>query len=481
MYKVLKPIIVLSVFFTFRALAVNLGDHVAKVLQISKSQKTIILDRGISSDFQKHDYAYILGSSSVNSKQVYYPVAKLRIIKQGQSSSIWLVINSFKNSLTKGEKYLFFSLSDFLKGRSPIKISKKTIATSKKNIKDNIHDSLSTDDYKLSKKKDNYRTVPIDSVVKVDTDYDVKLVNIDGYMHDLNIKKRKPIYMGPKVEDYRTIKDINTFDKMIYTFLKNSNTNKEDTLDQDQMYLSFSQRKKNDELRKDENLDKISKLYLENGESWSDELSDEELSRVLFRVGELKENNRRKSITAQQFSGQAFFNIGTHLSSELNSNAKSAANSNIYIAASTELFVLKRFKDLSALTIDLEGGYSKQALGLKQYNATATQFALSAYVNWYPFDKPNLIASNLWFVSLGSKVGFYSLFVQEIEETARYQSFTFPSFRIGSKYNFSPDFGVRLYYQAEAVTLNYVSGFNQFESEKTYSDSKFVISMSKFY
>jgi hypothetical protein len=481
MFNVLKPIIVLSVFFTFNTLAVNIGDHIAKVIQISKSQKTIILNRGIRSGFRENDYAYILGSSSVDKKQVYYPVAKLRIVKKSQSTSIWLVVNSFKNKIIKDEKYLFFTLSDFLKGRSPIKISKKTIASSKQNRKINIQDSMSTNDYKLSKKKSNYRTAPIDSVVTVDTDYDIKLIDIDGYDHSLNIKKRKPIYMGPKIEDYRIVKDLNTFDKMIYALLKNSNSTKDKMIDQDQMYLSFSQRKRNDQLREDENLEKISKLYLENGESWSDELSDEELSRVLYRVGELKENSRRKSITAQQFNGQAFLNVGTNLSSELNSNAKSAANTNIFLGFSAELFVLKKFKDLSSLTLDLEGVYSKQALGLKQYNSTASQFAVAGYINWYPFDKPNLIDSNLWFVSLGSKVGFYSLYVQEIEQTARYQSFTFPSFRIGSKYNFSPDFGIRLFYQAEAVTLNYVSGYNQFESEKTYSDSRLVISMSKFY
>lgn len=481
MFKVLKLIIMLGTFSCSSVFAVNIGDHVAKVLQISKSQKTVILNRGNTSNFKQNDYAYLLGSSPVNAKQVYYPVAKLRIIKQGSTSSIWLVVDTFKNKISRGEKYLIFTLSDFLKGRSPIKISKKTIATSKVKRRENIQDSLSTDDYKLSDKKSQYTTVPIDSIVSADTHYDVKLVNIDGYEHVLNIKRRKPIYMGPKIEDYRIVKDLNTFDKMIYAFLTNSNSTKENLISRDQMFLNFSQRKRNEELRRDYNLEKISKLYLENGQSWSDELSDEDLSRVLYRVGELNETLRRKSITAHQFDGQLFVEIGTNFNSEVNADAKSASNSNIFFAISTELFVLRKFKDLSALTIDFEGAFAKRALAFKQYNAAATQFSLATYVNWYPFQKPNLIDANLMFVSLGSKAGFFSFDVQEVGESASYQSLSFPSFRVGSKYNFSSDFGMRAYFQVEAVSMAYVSGFNQLESEKTYSDSRIVISMSKFY
>ncbi len=479
MIKVLSALLFL--FCGHLALAVNIGDHVAKVIQISKSGKTIIIDRGEKNSFYKDDIAYLLGSQKINDRYVYYPSIKMKLVKEGQKKSIWLVIEQFKTEVALNEKYLFFTLSDFLKGRSPIKVSRKKILTSKENQKENIKDSLSLNDHKLSKKKNDFTTVPLDINIELDTHHDLKLVDVDREELVLNIKKGKPIYKSPSNTKYLHSKSIVKFDKMIYAFLKNSNSKKIVELETDQIYLSSSQKLERFEQRKDENIEKLSKLYLDKGESWSDDLSDEDLSRLLFRVGQLKERDRRSHISAQQFYGQFYLGLSTKTSTSLNPDAEVVDGSNFGLLISAELFALKNFQNLRRLTFEIEGGYTKSLIGLEDYNASLSELSVTGFLNWYPFKNPALLQSGLWFVSLGTKASFFNVFVSQLQENAKYQSVTFPSLRLGMKYNFSQSFAARIYYQVESVSMTYQSGSDSFESEKTYSNPSAVLAISKFY
>jgi len=488
MTKIILLSLMCLIFAPSAAKSENIGDSIAKVLRVSKSNKTIILNRGKARSFEKNEIAYLLGSSKKEiqgqekAKDVYYPVAKIRLIKERVKSSIWVVTQSFKNKIKKDQKFLFFTLSDFLKGRTPIKIARKKIITNKENQKKNVKESMTQGPDKLSAKKDSYYSSAIEQENNKNIDYDVKLIDVDRSSTVNNTTSSTPIYISPKAAEYQRIKSINTFDKMIYHFLKEANvSDRSGIIERDQIFLTQSQKLENEEVRRDENIKKVSKLYLEKGNSWSDDLSDEELSRVLFQVGELKEIERRKSISAHQFDRQFYLNFGTSFLNNQTASSNQADTTDVNISFAAEFFVLKKFKSINKFTFEVEGRYSKSGVTIGGFNAAQEEYSFAGFINWYPFLNASSLDRNIIFMSLGFRTGFSSLFSSELQEYARYQSLVFPGFRAGIKYNFSNSFGARVYGQIESVELGKTTGSTNFASSTSYTDGKLGISLSRFY
>lgn len=485
-------------------------DFTIKVLQVSSSGKTILVNKGAIDTVNPEDFGVLLVQKEEKNKQddlyytVYKPVAKLKAIKVLNDKSIWIAYKTFiPDSLIKGAKLLLFSESALLEGRTKLKINNKKLITNKNKADNSIKETIIDDGNFLSHQESKYYEGYDVHSKEMHTDKDVTLV-------DVNVWKEKNIpgdltyegfYKSPYAEQFADRKRVHRFEKMVVSFMRKYNDPKftlkdlyseqkrledgDDTIKAQSLTANFfNEYQRNlDERRKRE--DKFYKDLLAKGESWSDEYSDEELSELMYNVGVIREKERRNSVAAQRYDYQVYGSFGLNFINNENLKDRNNTQQSKYdFEIGLEYYFLKKFESLRNFAVEASVRRSEDAFTTGTFNAVSTEYSGAFHFNWYPFTSPNTIESNIVYFGLTMRYGLMRASIPSLNEEANYQVYTFPGFKGGIKYNFNNGFGGRLAFGLEQINLEReVRSFDggQLPDRLSFLEGKMSFALSKFF
>jgi hypothetical protein len=486
----------LSSAFSYQA-----SDKIASILSLSKSGKSIILDRA---DFKLNEpnLSFLIGQKTIKGKKgerVYVPMALLSLVKKGSKNSLWSVIKRYEGSnIKKNSKYILLVMTDLLKGRAALKIKRKKVLVEKNEIAKASRESLSYYSDSRSKRLDRYYENKVLHEDRPDVDYSFKLIDIEEPKVAKEIFSKPALYKSPTNQRFKVKRDITLFNKMVLAFLNKANTKQRDLdafyanskrslttdmISEDGLTLTMMDKVKIDDRKGQANRNKVAKEYLAKGKSWSDSLSDEELSEVLYNVGSLQEDNRRRQIVAHRFNHQVYGSMMFGLVNNQTSQSTAISNTPYALSFGIESFFMKNFKNLNRYSFEFSTRYANDAITISNTNVSFAELSLATHINWYPFNRPVVTNRPILFFGLTARAGFSTLATVNGQDKASYQSLVLPGLRAGFKYNFSNAFGFRTLFSFEKSKLGLVgsSGSNILASSASYTDSKLSIDLTKFY
>ncbi len=510
MRSVLSLILFILISSTSGLCAGLTSDNIARIMQTSSSGKTVILDKGINHLIKNNDFGVLLEKAYIKKEKryVFKPVAKIKAVKVFNETSIWIIYRNFiPDAITKNAKLLMLSESALLNGRKLLKVDRKKVITKKGKESSQTVEAIKEDHKYLGKKSKKYLSER--SLVKRDKHYstDATLVDIDRWENESGDNKRvsKAIYNSPNAQEFSKMHRVQTFEKMVVSFIKKYNDPKF-TL-RNLYYGAISSKKSNhkgvdfdsqitagsyftrymeSEKKIEENEKKVYQDLLSKGESWSDDYSDEELSELVYNIGAIKERERRQTIAAFKFDHQFFFHFGMNLINNENlEDRNNTAQSKYDFEVNWEYYFLKEIESLNQFTAELSGRRAIDAFAIGDgYNATSVEYSLALHLNWYPFSPANALNDNILYFTVLLRTGISLLSMVEDGENGNYQVSTFPGFRAGIKYNFSNAYGVRIGIGVENITASRIArefDDGRLPDEVSYSEGKINFGISKFY
>lgn len=494
----------LSILFILLSTYAYSKSNLVKILKISTSKKSLIIDRGSNHKVIEDDYAVLLGrkTQNINDKEfkVLQPIAKLRSVKTYQQTSVWLVLKSYQN-LEIGNKLYLVRESELLAGRSKLKVKRSEIVI-KKDPSIEVTSSLRKSGQDLSIKKSKYLLDLTLHDKEEFFDSDIDLVDVSGWSKSQDKKSniKVGIYKGPHAKDFSRRMRINTFEKMLVYYLARVNDPKFDfnkfyeeqrksqNVDdlQDKM-VSENYRSKYDEKIRDEKqkLEKISEKIAKEQSSWSSDYSDEELTELLTNVSHIREKQRRVDILGNEYNFQVYLSAGLALvDNQLLNNAQNLQKNKFDLEVSAESYALKNYDTFKRLTFEASFRSNQNGVSAGNFNAKISEYSLAAHINWYPFQNPHLLDKNILYVGILFRTGLASAIIDSEGEQSMYQVSSIPGLRFGVKYNLYNGIGFRLVGSYEDMTLDRVentTGGNNLSNRLALTDSKISFSVSKLF
>jgi len=441
-------------------------DPVYRITDISASGKTVLMNLGELDKVTTDDYGILFDSENVEQK--FYPIAKVRAVRVFKDKSVWVVFERYKK-LKKDYPYYFLTESYLSTGRRTLQVNRQKIITTKE-IKKDVQQSLAGNHLHLAQKDQDYRSEETLHKGEEFIPVDVQLIDLDRWSDFVNANQysAKPIYRSPYKDEFKDVKRIQRFEKMVFNFMEKhhdpqfslkdyyyeiSNEGSNQTglrRDVPNTFEKYQFKKRKDRAAQE----KMYQALASKGESWSDDYSDEELAELVTNIGIINEKERRATIQATQYSFQSYVSVQTNLLNNENpSDVENTQASKLDFEAALEAFVFKKFETLNKFSLEGSFRYAKDGLSTGTLNALTSEYSGAAIVNWYPFYAPNVIEKNIFYASVIARYGQASAVIDSAGEAGNYTVYAFPGLRVGVKYNLRSGFGVRM--TASRETLLY--------------------------
>lgn len=469
-----------------------------EVLQVSTSGKTIILNVGPDAQIVKDDYGILITKDNDTLK----PVAKIKSIKLFQYTSIWIVFDNFTESkIRKNSKLLLVSQNELLTGRSKLKIKRSKFIGSNK-YKQELKETLLEEGQSLAKKADAYKKVSDIHDKEIRSEEDVNLIDLEKW-EDLSGSGKKStisIYKSPHAKKFSERKRLDTFEKMVYATLKKYNDpqynraehyqeqKRENGMMEVQSNLlggSYYDQYTKEVMNKKAKEEKFYQDLLTKGETWSDDYSDTELSELLNSVSIIREKDRREDIMAYRYNYQLYASFGFNLlDNQILSDAENGKNKRYEFEIAAEAYLFKKQLDLNRFSLEFSFRRSEDGLSIGQSNAVLIDYSAAFHANYYPFQAPNTVQKNIFYIGALFRTGVASLLDKASGDVASYQLSSFPGLKLGLKYNFASLLGVRMSASYENIQLDRVEKSNAssiLPDRENYLEGKLAIGLSKLF
>jgi hypothetical protein len=489
------------IFYSSLVLATIGPDNIVKIEQTSTTGKTLILNMGSSGNLVEGELGVLLTSIKLEDRIQFKPVAKIKAVKVFKESSIWVAFDVFiPSQLEKGVKLVLLSENRLLSGRENLTFKRSKIISEKKNLKKDLKENLLEGTDNISVKEKKYGVLQQLHPKEKHFDRDIELVDLDIWS-DKKIGDKKEatsFYKSKYAKDFQTEHRIQTFEKMVVAFVRKYNDPKftiarryfEDR-DANSINPDVNSRDTYDAYIESEDvrLGKEEKVYddlASKGEAWSDGYSDEQLSELVYNVGIVKERERRKVVSAYQFSHQAYTHFGLNLIN--NENLKDRVNtaqSKYDIELGYEYFAFKSIESLQKISFELSGRRAVDAYSIGSgFNATSTEYSFAGGLNYYPFRPANTLETNIVYLGLYIRTGLSILQVSESSETGSYSVLSIPGVRGGLKYNFPNGYGIRVFGSFENIQTSRIQRSDDegvLPDVASLTEGKMSIGLSKFF
>ena len=489
-----------SLFLSYQVVAFN--DYSVTLINISSSGRTIYLDRGRFEDVGKDDFAFLVQKVPIsNDKYIYRPVAKLKVIKLFDRESTWIAYKIFyPSALVKQSKLFLLSESALLKGRRELKISRMDIVTNG-DVKGDLNDLLLEGDRIAYKNKD-YKIIDSPHKKQRHFEDDIELIDINEYKSKLGDDKLyvSGIYRSPHAKEFADRRRYRTFEKIVMAYLKKYN---DPTFDKAKFLSKYDYRlnqyvsthsafagakekyanKMANEAAKDEEFyQKLKK----KGERWSEDYSDQELSRILNRMSVIREKQRRSNMISLDFSYQGYLGMGINLLNNENLNdSQTSQPSRVDVELGLEGYPFDNLRESERFMLEISMRRALDGFYGGNLNITSEEYSVAGHINWYPFNKPGTMEENILFLGLHMRFGFARLSNATFDEVGNYQVFSFPGLRGGIKYNLKNGYGVRITTAYENIVVDRLAKttdeFGALPDRANYIEAKIAMSLSKFF
>jgi hypothetical protein len=445
----------------------------ARLLSQSTSGQTALFNLGIHDGVKEGDFAVIIKEiRRLDTPDLrIIPVAKAKNIKLGTTSSVWILYKVYDAELlVNGQAYLLLTQSQMLNGRRDSRFGRISVVTEADKAALQARSVLQEDKDRLAKLKQTYPEVQTLHEREKRQDGDGEIIDVEGWKKYRDQRYRTGLYKSPHTEDFRRELRLSTFEKMVTAYLQKINDPK---FSYDKFYDEQKKSQLANELRVRSTFDteyenflsdqaqkavedaKLYRAILEKGESWSENFSDEELKAILKRVSILQEKDRRGSVMTNPKRYTAYFNFGMNLTdAQTQKDANFRRDGNYSIEGEFEGTPLTGHETLERFTLLGAIRNNRSALSAQNRNASLDELSVSLGMNWYPVYAPHAFEAPALFVGTFIRSGTASVNAVSVREKANYTVLTLPGIRMGMKYNFRNDVGLRIFFSMETLQLD---------------------------
>ncbi len=445
----------------------------ARLLGQSRSGQTALFNLGTYDGIKEGEYAVIVKEiRDLDARDLrIVPVAKARNVKLNTTNSVWILYRIFDPELlVKGQRYLILSESHMLSGRRDPRLGRISVVTERDKVALQTMDTLSEDKDRLGKLKTQYPEImPLHEREKR-SDADGELIDVEGWKDFRGERHRTALYKSPHQKDFRRELRLQTFEKLVTAYLKRVN---DPAFSYDKFYDQQMRDNFSNEFRKRSNFStefeafvstqaqkavedaKLYRALLEDGESWSQNFSDEELKRLLGEVSVLQEKDRRVFIYREARRYTTYLTFGMNLSEAQTEKDPGYRREGSYSAeGELEAVPFLKHDTLERFTLTAGLRMNRTAFETQNYNARFDELSLTAGGNWYPIYAPYAYEAPVIFLGAYVRSGGGSAEAPSVNETANYTVLALPGLRVGMKYNFKNNVGLRIAMSMETLSLD---------------------------
>ena len=451
----------------------------ARLISKSTTGRTALFSLGIHDGVASGDFAVIAKQirSVEESNLRVVPVARARNIKISPDSSVWILYKVYDSELlVKGDKFILLAESHLLRGRKDPEVGKTTVVTQQSLEDQQTKFILEDDKDRLAKRTEDYDKLAITREGVVNSDTDVEQIDVERWGKQKNVRHRVALFKGPNQKEFKKRLRLSTFEKLVTAYLKRVN-------DPDFNYDAFYEASRRAEFSTDHKVRsdieseyqkflsaearrtsadaKLFRSVLVNGESWSEDYSDEELRRVLNEVSVLQETERRNFIGARPNRYNIAFDYGMILTdAQTDSDTGYRRDANRSLEVDFEAVPFIKHKQLERFSINSSFRLARSAFEAESFNADVDEYSITLGANWYPVHAPYATEAPVFLLGAYIRSGYARVVAPTPDEKANYTVLSMPGLRAGMKYLLRNNFGLRLIFSMETLKLD------QYESSK---------------
>jgi hypothetical protein len=481
------------------------GFAEARLLSKSSSGKTALFNIGDLDLVKAGDFGVILRrvAGQQDNQIRVIPVAKGRVIKTGKTTSLWYLYEVDDTvQLIMRDSYIVTTETITMRGRKLLGSQRLTIVSPQSEVNKNILSKREGDKDLLSLKKDKYLAYRSAHASGEKWAKDGELIDMDGWVNIDEKGERqfaKSLWRSPSEKDFAEQKRLETFEKMVTTYLQKIN---DPAFDYNKFYSSqvkdstggyrmsvVNQTEYQAFLENEqEKMQQDARLYrrlLEKGQAWSEDFSDEELAEVINKVGISYEQERRRNIQATRYNWMFMGSFGVNLLDNENrvdqANATAAKWS---VEVGGELFIAPRHDSLQRISFVGSMRNARDGISVGDLNARIDEYSFAGGIFWHPFQSPFVVGQNIVFVGLGTRTGIMRLSTPSNGDQANYTILSLPTLHAGIKYTFKSGVGLRLSGQLENVSLEKIENNSpevQLPSRAEFIDGRLNIGLTKLF
>ena len=448
------------------------GFSEARLLNESATGQTVVFNLGRHDDIKEGEYAIIVKQiRSLDQRDLrLVPAARARNVKINTDSSVWIIYHFYDQELlVRGEKFLVFTETNVLRGRkrpdfgrvSAIGKKGQGVKTAKIAMREKV--ALGALRSKYTKEK-NFHAEEGRSA------HDGELIDVEEWKVVKNNRYRTALYKSASQDDFSRQLKLETFEKLVTAYIKRLN---DPDFNYDAFYEEQMRSSYNNEFRRNSNFDteykkflaeqatkstadaKLYRSILENGDSWSEEFSDEELRNVLNEVSILQERDRKVFVLAKPTKYAMALSYGSNLTDgQTTKDTRYRRNSMYSIDLDFEVTPILKHDSLERFTISGFFRSNKTATESQSFNTNVDETSLAVGANWYPWYKPYAVESPVVFMGTYIRSGLATLNAPSASESAKYTVLSLPGFRAGLRYIFRNNVGLRIVASMETLKLD---------------------------
>lgn len=477
----------------------------AKLLDISTSGSSLIVERGNLDDFSEGQFGRFYVQRGEKEFPKVFLVAEGELVKSFPKKSYWILKKVYiPGAIKKNDSLLMSTTGQMLQGRRPLKIKNQHVLASEKEFSD-------LDDY-LDKNKDNVparlvkeskayeasadifeeeelRDVNPDADVVVTTFENYKNKTGNYYSEEYGDLTEQRYYIGNRevvLGDIRKAEDKKVFDSMNDNYFLKTNRMKYGVTN------FYAAEKKEDKKIVDRIVPRAKAKYKRDGDQWTSDMDDQALRRYFIETGIASEARRRELALSELEGHEVMFHYSGSMVSHGNTEDPNYQGRGYNLGIAYDLHLARTSVNLKKWSVQLllEQGVTEYDTGV--FNARSEETSYGAYLNYYFINNPLTLNSFIYLVGVGLKYGSASVFTPDFSKEYSYQVLTMPALQLMTKYRFRPgdlkedtlnfgasaNFGVSL----DMKNLSVIDRLDDnIDSKISVTDLKYTLGMSLYF
>lgn len=467
MVKSLKTLVIL-LFTALLLLGPNtsLAIGAAKVLEISSTGLSVILDRGRFEGIKIGMKGRLLRPVGDMDRPKFKYLATAEVIKVHSNYSYWYLRDINKAEfLDKGQKVVFVTMDEALSGRRDANYKKRRVIlregeTPLKFVEESekgVPAELIKKDGKYAKTDQQLtETYPTVDEERIITEFETwskskDLDYVDEYMQEVATNRETDISEDRDLDDYRkkdsqklfksvvdgSVDKFNDYKYSLDTFYREQKKDedykeiREGVVDQT-VYAKYQKEKEQSKWVSPQAMAKIKR----DGKLWSSDMNDEQLRRFFIKSGIRRENERQRLALSEYNSNEVTFFYSTAMREHYTTNDDNFQGSNYSLGVGYEYHLRRTDPDLDKHTLDLAlmRTISFYDIGGEK-NGRFTEGIVKAGYNYYFVNNPATIYKWIFFGGAGLMRGNALMQGIGLVKDYSYSLIGFPM-HLGFKYRF---------------------------------------------
>lgn len=443
-----------------------IGLEEVVLLEMSSSEKSIVIDRGALEKYDEGTYAKFFVQTGDADFPKIFLVAEGKLVKSFPRKSYWYLSLVHLPKLVHTGGHLLVLTSSVVTNGRPMKVKQRHVvlppdqyASADEYLEQNKHnvpDRLLKNSAGYEGSDEFYETKKVPQAdLQIQTYEKMKKLAGTKFSDDYGDETEERFFIGNrevKIGDIKNNEDKKLLDSIALGYQEKTNSQKyslSNGLYKNQKKIPGSREFNEqttvmsvyDEAREEKRLratisPKATAKILRNGPAWSEDMDDVALRRYFIHTG-LEHEERRRELVLNELDGNEIMlhysgSVSDH-TSPLDQNYRSLG---YMLGLGYDLHLSRTSKNLKdwSLQFVLEIGVSDYDIG--EQNARGQEGYYGAYLNYYLVNNPLTLNSFIWLAGIGLKAGSVKMQSRELSKEYSYQALALPAMQLMTKYRF---------------------------------------------